>query len=216
MLHTILKAKPAMRVHLAEALRGPRIFTWTRLASTEAHGGLSAEALTFSLTRADYLHHPWLEKLPQTHGLDKMIRYLTFLTGTCTQGNLANLSRTWAFTPAHMHKKGTEAVILCLPSAGMPKLLNGLTAIENMGVVERAIEDLPIDKVKDLLSSNRYSQFFQRGEKEMKALMGHKYERLRHHVRLLHPALDRWTVEVLYGRLMLIISSSSSSSSYYY
>jgi alkylhydroperoxidase/carboxymuconolactone decarboxylase family protein YurZ len=46
-----------------------------------------------------------------------------------------------------------------------------------------------------------YGEFEERGEAEMHLAFCHKYPRLRERMAELHPALDRWMVDTVWGRL---------------
>lgn len=54
------------------------------------------------------------------------------------------------------------------------------------------------DNFKDKVG---YDEFVERGEAEMHVAFCHKYPRLRERIAELHPALDKWMVDTVYGRL---------------
>lgn len=103
--------------------------------------------------------------------------------------------------PVHMHAKAADACLIALATAGMPKVLNAFTTIASVGIVETVKADGAIQTY--LSDSNAiYIDAFRKGERIMKDIFGADYSHFRHQLRMLHPAFDRWVVQILFGRLL--------------
>lgn len=70
-----------------------------------------------------------------------------------------------------------------------------------LGVESRRVLEASFPEDDSFKEAVSYDEFVQRGEAEMHLAFCHKYPRLRERMAELHPALDRWMVDTVYGRL---------------
>lgn len=79
--------------------------------------------------------------------------------------------------------------------------LNALQTVSELGVEDRQVCETTFPDAGEYKEAIGYNDFVQRGESEMHLAFCHKYPRLRERMAELHPALDRWMVDTVYGRL---------------
>eukprot|EP00123_Amoebidium_parasiticum_P022542 comp8964_c0_seq1/m.4161 comp8964_c0_seq1/g.4161 ORF comp8964_c0_seq1/g.4161 comp8964_c0_seq1/m.4161 type:complete len:576 (-) comp8964_c0_seq1:513-2240(-) len=159
--------------------------------------------------KAKYVRHPWLDgRLPSVPTLSDELRILTFIAGNTAAGNMSNVTLDWCFLSEDSHHKGLETILHNLIFSGIPRTLNSLASVKKIGVAKAAVLD-PCTPFYDTPENN--SGFKTAGEAHdarvkkgidiMKSLYGHQYVRMRQKMRMLHPAVDRFITEFVYGRI---------------
>lgn len=136
--------------------------------------------------------HPWLRvPLTSVATFPPTERLLTFLAATSAAGDLDGIRRDWGHLPKDLHGAGLEIVLQNILFVGFPRVINALTAIKEMGIATAGAPDA--GDVDTWLSS---------GERLCATVYGDAYERLRASMERLHPALERWMIEIGYGRVL--------------
>jgi alkylhydroperoxidase/carboxymuconolactone decarboxylase family protein YurZ len=79
--------------------------------------------------------------------------------------------------------------------------LNALQAVCELGVDSRQVLESTFPEGDDFKEPVSYQEFEERGQAEMHLAFCHKYPRLRERMAELHPALDKWMVDTVWGRL---------------
>ena len=136
--------------------------------------------------------HPWLDgRFATAADLDDHVRVWTFLAAHTASGDLDGVRLDWRHLGVEHQLGGFEAVLQTHLFAGYPRAINALAAVHEVGVAA----DVPrrgVEHDGDLDS----------GEGLCRRIYGAGYDGLRRRVALLHPALDRWMVEIGYGRVL--------------
>jgi 4-carboxymuconolactone decarboxylase len=136
------------------------------------------------------MRHPWLQSLAPVAGLVDHARVWTFLAAHTACGDLEGVERDWRHLHSEHHRGGLEAVLQTLLFAGFPRTLNALGVMQRIGITA------PVDDAEppgDWLAA---------GEALCGQIYGAGYARLRDNIAALHPAVDRWMIEMGYGRVL--------------
>eukprot|EP01125_Pyxidicula_operculata_P018330 TRINITY_DN6505_c0_g1_i1.p1 TRINITY_DN6505_c0_g1~~TRINITY_DN6505_c0_g1_i1.p1 ORF type:complete len:524 (-),score=80.48 TRINITY_DN6505_c0_g1_i1:78-1649(-) len=145
-----------------------------------------------------FVRHPWLDgRLNFIHSLDDNTRIITFAAAHASSGNLAGLIKDWAFLDTEKHAEGLEALLQNIAYSGIPKILNSLTTICEMGVTSRYVTP----NRNDPPSVSDFVEYRMRGKEVLKKVYGNSYSKYRARMKKLHPQLDKWLLEFGYGRL---------------
>jgi len=88
-----------------------------------------------------------------------------------------------------------EVILQSYLFAGFPRALNAAR-------MWRAASGVPAPSSDDLASSRHVDQWERDGEATCAVVYGASYERLRRHIRELHPALDAWMITDGYGKVL--------------
>lgn len=148
--------------------------------------------------RKRYVRHPWNDSESM---LSDDLRILTYLAGNTAAGNLSAVGRDWCYLDPAKHAAGMDVILQTLVFAGVPKILNALQTVSELGVDNRQILEPTFPEGEEFKEPVSYGEFVERGEAEMHLAFCHKYPRLRERMAELHPALDRWMVDTVWGRL---------------
>ncbi|MEC9464483.1 MAG: carboxymuconolactone decarboxylase family protein [Myxococcota bacterium] len=133
------------------------------------------------------LQHPWLIADERLALGDQL---LAILAGVTAVGDLDEVARTWDALPEVLHPAGIELVLQTHLFAGYPRTINALGRIRSLGCKLNTSSDaVP-------------AQWRPDGEQLCSKIYGPSYERLRERVQSLHVDLDRWMLEVGYGRVL--------------
>ncbi len=135
--------------------------------------------------------HPWLAtRLAPVEGLGDTVRLLSLVAGHTAKGDLGRLRFDWSFLPTEEHAGGLEIILQTHLFAGYPRTINALATVRATGVEVATPDDTPA------------ASWPVDGEAACRLIYGPAYAPLRAKVRALHPALDRWMVEIGYGRVL--------------
>jgi 4-carboxymuconolactone decarboxylase len=148
--------------------------------------------------RKRYVRHPWNDS---ESPLSDDTRVLTYLAANTAAGNLSGVARDWCYLDPRMHSAGTDVILQTIVFAGVPKILNALQTVSELGIDNRNVVETTFPEGEEFKEAVGYDAFIQRGEAEMRQAYCHKYPRLRERMEELHPALDKWMVDTVYGRL---------------
>ena len=123
-------------------------------------------------------------------GLDARTGALVQLSAALACRNVESRRVALEAVAAHANRSEVEEVLLQAHLfVGFPAVLNAFIEWRRMTGSEAGMEQVPADRAGD-------------GEALCRAVYGDVYERLREHVRRLHPDLDVWMVEHGYGRTL--------------
>lgn len=156
-----------------------------------------------------YVRHPWLNgRLRSVPSLSDELRILTFIAGNTAAGNISGVTLDWCFLSEASHAKGAEAILFNILFTGIPRTLNALAAVKKIGCAQAAVLDPCTPYYSSLENESGYATAgeahkakVEKGIDVMKKVYGHQYTRLRSKMRLMHPALDRFITEFVFGRL---------------
>jgi 4-carboxymuconolactone decarboxylase len=136
--------------------------------------------------------HPWLgAELPRVPSLSDHVRVWTFLAAHTARGDCAAVARDWEYLPEPARAGGLEIILQTHLFAGYPRTINALAAVGGAG-------ELGIAEPEAGTPESWRAQ----GEAACGRIYGAAYDRLRGRIAGLHPALDRWMVEIGYGRVL--------------
>jgi 4-carboxymuconolactone decarboxylase len=134
--------------------------------------------------------------VPPHGALDGETRALVRLAGIITAGTEPQIRAALAQTVANCRPEWVEEVVLqSYLFAGFPRALNA--AREWRRVSGRAAPES--DEGEHFANAERWRA---EGEATCAIVYGRFYERLRHNIRQLHPALDAWMVVEGYGKVL--------------
>lgn len=123
-------------------------------------------------------------------GLDARTGALVELSAALAGRNVESRRMALEAAAAHANRSEVEEALLQAHLfVGFPAVLNAFIEWRRMTGSEAGMEQVPADRAGD-------------GEALCRAVYGDVYERLREHVRRLHPDLDVWMVEHGYGRTL--------------
>ena len=131
--------------------------------------------------------HPWLVRDSRLEVRDQL---LAILAGTTATGDLSEVRKAWQALPEEIHEAGLEVVLQTHLFAGYPRTINALGVIRQEGCSLNASSDAPAE------------QWRSDGESLCAEIYAGSYELLRKRVASLHVDLDRWMLEVGYGRVL--------------
>ena len=145
--------------------------------------------------------HPLLPKLEAVPTFSRPERLCTLLAAHTAQGDLKGLVLDWQHLPEDWQQQGLEAVLQTHLFAGYPRTINALAALRTQkhGRFDAQIEN---SFSCNVAKQSESESFLRQGEKLCRQIYGRGYDRLRQRMADLHPALDRWMVEVGYGRVL--------------
>jgi len=136
--------------------------------------------------------HPWLDgRLSKVESLSDTVRMWTFLAGNTAKGDLQAVGHDWRCLAQDDHLGGIEAILQTHLFAGYPRTINALATVRGLGVS-------PGVRVGEVDSS----MWTELGEGNCRTIYGSAYDRLRDRIAGLHPDIDRWMVEIGYGRIL--------------
>lgn len=136
--------------------------------------------------------HPWLDgRFTPVVSLSVAERIWTFLAGHTAAGDLEAVRKDWRHLPADAQAGGLEVILQTHLFAGYPRTINALAAAHEVGV---AVE-LPAERRDP-------DAWVRHGTALCQAIYRDAYVPLRSRIEALHPALDRWMVEIGYGRVL--------------
>ncbi len=135
--------------------------------------------------------HPWLDgRLAAVETLSARERVWTFLAAHTARGDLEGVRLDWRALQPSDHLGGVEVILQTHLFAGYPRTINALGAVHAVGVA-----DMHTGEVAPAV-------WRARGEANCRTVYGDAYEPLRARIAGLHPDLDRWMVEIGYGRML--------------
>ena len=142
--------------------------------------------------------HPWLDgrfASPDTLVIPE--RLLAFLAGNTAAGSLDGVRTDWSFLDSAWHRAGLEVILQTHLFAGYPRTINALATVHDVGVscevAELEAEDDP---------GNDRIRWRQAGKDLCSEIYGTAYGKLRDRIRVLHPDLETWMLELGYGRVL--------------
>ena len=118
---------------------------------------------------------------------------LTFVAGYTAAGNQDGLRRAWRELDPQDHIGGIEAILQTHLFAGFPRTINAMRTVRELG---------PIHAGEHRERSKWSTDWGQAGEQLCRKIYDRNYEKLRENMSELHPDLDRWMLEVGYGRVL--------------
>ena len=133
------------------------------------------------------VQHPWLILDDRLDPIDQL---LAILAGATASGELDEVARAWGAVPDKHREAGLELVLQTHLFAGYPRTINALGRIRSLGYDLNRSGDAPPE------------QWRSDGEALCSKIYGGSYELLRDRVASLHVDLDRWMLEVGYGRVL--------------
>jgi 4-carboxymuconolactone decarboxylase len=137
------------------------------------------------------IEHPWLDgRFAEVETLSRCERVWTFLAAHTAQGDLEGVALDWRHLEPVDHTGGIEVILQTHLFAGYPRTINALATVEAIGV-----EVMTVGEV-------RPEEWRANGEQNCRTIYGDAYEPLRARIASLHPDLDRWMVEIGYGRML--------------
>jgi 4-carboxymuconolactone decarboxylase len=137
------------------------------------------------------LGHPWLDgRFAPVDTLSYSERVWSFLAAHTAQGDLDAVKLDWRFLEPVHHPGGIEAILQTHLFAGYPRTINALATVHGVGV-----EEFNAGEVDPAVWRGN-------GEQNCRTIYGDAYEPLRARIASLHPDLDRWMVEIGYGRML--------------
>ncbi|MEK7704332.1 MAG: carboxymuconolactone decarboxylase family protein [Myxococcota bacterium] len=138
--------------------------------------------------------HPWLDgRFAPVATLSDDERLLTFVAAHTAAGDLEALQRAWRALAPTMQTLGIEVILQTHLFAGYPRTINALGAVR------------PLTKALSTASvweSRGEATWRAEGTRLCHAIYGASYGPLRRRISELHVDLDRWMVEVGYGRVL--------------
>jgi 4-carboxymuconolactone decarboxylase len=134
--------------------------------------------------------HPWLDRLAAVDGFEDRERVWTFVAAHTAAGDLDGVAHDFRHLAPGDQASGIEAILQTHLFAGYPRTINALGVVRAAGVVagQEGEEDPSI--------------WLRLGEQSCRTIYGNAYEALRRRVASLHGDLDRWMVEIGYGRIL--------------
>lgn len=141
--------------------------------------------------------HPWLDgRLPLVASFEARLRVFTFLAGHTASGDLDGVRQDWRFVAPEEQPGGFEVILQTHLFAGYPRAINALSAAHEIGVADSA---RPLSEVAEAKPGKTWREA---GESLCAAIYGAGYSQLRERMTALHPAIDRWMIEIGYGRVL--------------
>jgi 4-carboxymuconolactone decarboxylase len=133
---------------------------------------------------------------PSLSALDGGTRALVLLSATIASGDEAAVRRSLVdahalCTTAHVEELILQSYLFC----GFPRALNAMREWRRISPDRAASLDEADER-------DRSVEWQDRGERTCSIVYGPMYDRLRHNVRDLHPALDAWMVVEGYGKVL--------------
>lgn len=114
------------------------------------------------------------------------------LAAATAKGDLVEVADAWRLLPREHHRAGIEVILQTLLFAGFPRVINALRTVQALGVDATAV-------VGDEPPPSEWAKI---GAETCAQIYGRAYEPLRERMRELHPLMDRWMIEMGYGRLL--------------
>lgn len=128
--------------------------------------------------------------------LDEPTRLLVRLSAAICGGTEAQLRRALADAAAAVDPVWVEELVL------QSYLFGGLPRALNASREWRRISGRPAPAADDGADYDRVDEWRARGEETCATVYGPFYERLRHNIAALHPALDAWMIVEGYGKVL--------------
>lgn len=134
--------------------------------------------------------------LPTAGALDEEVRVLVRLAGIITAGTEPQVREATTRAAAGCRPQWVEEVILqSYLFAGFPRALNAAREWRRISQREAPASD-------DGERIENAPEWRRQGEVTCETVYGRFYERLRHNIRQLHPALDAWMIVDGYGKVL--------------
>jgi len=142
--------------------------------------------------------HPWLDgRFPEVVDLEPRLRVFAFVAGHTASGNLDRLRQDWRHLAPQDQPGGFEVILQTHLFAGYPRAINALRVAHEIGVAA----PLPPGSA-EIAEAQPGVSWREAGESLCAAIYGPGYSQLRERMTRMHPAIDRWMVEIGYGRVL--------------
>ncbi|HEX6053356.1 MAG TPA: carboxymuconolactone decarboxylase family protein [Gemmatimonadaceae bacterium] len=139
---------------------------------------------------------PHLATLPADESLDRETHTLVRLAGIIAAGSEARVRETMSRAAAVCRPEWVEEVVLqSYLFAGFPRALNAAREW-------RRVSGRPAPETDAGENFENAAEWRQAGEATCATVYGPFYDRLRHNIRQLHPALDAWMIVDGYGKVL--------------
>jgi 4-carboxymuconolactone decarboxylase len=113
------------------------------------------------------------------------------LAAHTAKGDLEGVARDWCHLPGEAHAAGIEVILQTHLFAGYPRTINALATVQRLGICGEVRAGETTAEI-----------WCAAGEANCRTIYGHAYDKLRTRIAGLHPDLDRWMVEIGYGRIL--------------
>lgn len=138
--------------------------------------------------------HPWLDgRLPRVDTLGDGERLLTFVAAHTAAGDLEALERAWQALSPEAKPLGIEVILQTHLFAGYPRTINALAKVRALGGTQTPSSPW---------EGRGGDAWDAAGQGLCRKIYGESYVPLRRRIAELHADLDRWMVEVGYGRVL--------------
>ncbi len=138
-----------------------------------------------------------MDDMPPPNALDEPTEALVALAAAIAQGEAPTIRKhvNEAIAADVPSRWGDELLLQSMLMVGWPR------ALVAAGLWRRALAAPPADPERGL-DYAAHAEWTARGEATCQAVYGDNYEKLRHNVQALHPALDAWMITEGYGRTL--------------
>jgi len=140
--------------------------------------------------------HPLLldPRFPPSPESSDLTRVFTILAAHTAKGDIDGVKEDFKHIPLEERDNAVEIILQTFTLAGLPRVMNALAAIKD------CLEDVQLASKELNEGSDDYAQ---RGEELNRQIYGASVsEKLRHNIAMLHPDLDKWMIEIAYGRVL--------------